>query len=83
MLEGDAVIAETELTNSGRGRVASFLEYYRLSFLQNKHRNWDKWRFGSLKHYTPNVYAFGYLINSTIRYRTKIMDFKVKYLMDM
>ena len=33
-MEGDAVVAETELTNSGRGREADFLEYHRLSILQ-------------------------------------------------
>lgn len=67
LLEGDAVIAETELSNSGRGRNASFLEYYRAAFLSGDYRNWYKWRYGSYKYYYPDIYAFGYLINSTIR----------------
>ncbi|MEG1485027.1 MAG: hypothetical protein RSC28_06610 [Bacteroidales bacterium] len=85
MMEGDAVVAETELSNSGRGREASFLEYYRASFLDGEYRNWDRWRYGSYKYYTPDIYAFGYLINSTIRYKTgkygyagDVLDYFVK-----
>ena len=69
-LEGDAVVAETELTDGGRGRSASFLEYYRASFLSGQYRNWVKWRFGSNKYYAPNAYAAGYLINSTARLKS-------------
>ncbi len=65
LFEGDAVVAETALTKSGRGRNASFLEYYRAAFLNGDLRTWDRWRYGSYKQYTPNVYAFGYLILST------------------
>lgn len=71
LMEGDAVVAETELSNSGRGRSASFMEYYRASFLSGEYRNWDKWRYGSYKYYTPDMYAFGYLINTTARTKTK------------
>lgn len=70
LLEGDAVVAETELTNSGRGRNAEFMEYYRAAFLEGDLRGWDKWKLGSYKHFTPDVYKMGYLINSTVRYRT-------------
>ena len=70
MLEGDAVVAETELTNTGRGRNAEFMEYYRAAFLEGDVRKWEKWKQGSYKYYTPNLYALGYLTNSTIRYRT-------------
>ncbi len=67
LMEGDAVIAETELTDGGRGRSASFLEYYRVSFLSGEYRNWKKWRFGGYKQYTPNVYSLGYILNSQAR----------------
>lgn len=67
--EGDAVVAETELSKSGRGREASFLEYYRLAFLQDEHRSWNKWRYGSNKFFTPDIYALGYITNSVIRYQ--------------
>jgi len=65
LFEGDAVVAETALTKSGRGRNASFLEYYRAAFLNGDLRTWDRWRYGSYKQYTPNVYAFGYIVLST------------------
>ena len=70
MLEGDAVVAETELSNAGRGRNAEFLEYYRAAAMEGENRKWNQWRLGSYKRYTPNHYAFGYLLNSTIRYTT-------------
>lgn len=70
LLEGDAVIAETELTNSGRGRNAEFMEYYRAAFLEGDTRNWDKWRRGSYKRYSPGLYKAGYLVNGTARYKT-------------
>ncbi len=69
-LEGDAVVAETALSNSGRGREASFMEYYRAAILEEDYRTWYRWRYGSYKYYTPDMYSFGYLINSTIIYGT-------------
>lgn len=69
LLEGGAVIAETELTNSGRGRSAEFMEYYRASFLEGEYRDWDKWKLGSLRYYTPSLYNVGYLLNSMARYK--------------
>lgn len=75
MLEGDAVVAETELTNSGRGRNAEFMEYYRAAFLEGDIRRWERWKHGSYKYYTPNMYVMGYLINSTIRYSTGKYDY--------
>lgn len=68
MLEGDAVVAETELSNAGRGRSAAFMEYYRASFMEGEIRSWSRWKMGSYKYYTPNFYTLGYLTNSTIRY---------------
>ncbi len=90
LLEGDAVIAETELTNGGRGRSASFLEYYRASFLSGEYRNWNKWRHGGYKKYTPDMYAFGYIINSTARvksgnylYTGELLDLYVRKFYDV
>ncbi|MDD2594313.1 MAG: hypothetical protein PHD11_00665 [Bacteroidales bacterium] len=69
-LEGDATLNETDFSIAGRGRSASFLSYFRASFIQGDFRDYDHWRFGSYKYYTPNKYAFGYLLSSTMRYMT-------------
>lgn len=75
-LEGDAVVAETELTHSGRGRNADFLEYHRLSVLEGDFRRPQDWKFGSYKHFSSSHYEFGYMINSSIRYEGN--DYKVE-----
>ena len=68
VVEGDAVMAETALTPSGRGRTADFLNYYRVAFDQGDYRTWNRWLFDSQKHYTPDHYALGYLTFGGIRY---------------
>ncbi len=78
-LEGDAVIAETELTNAGRGRQAEFLQYSRAAYLNGDYRNWDKLRLGSFKYFTPNKYVFGYLTNSAVRYYSNNYFFSGQY----
>jgi hypothetical protein len=60
-LEGDAVIAETAFTKSGRGRISDFLNYYRVAFDNGDYRKWGHWRFSSQRNYSPNHYALGYL----------------------
>lgn len=80
LLEGDAVIAETELSNSGRGRSAGFMEYYRAAFLNGDFRNWYKWKFGSNKIYTPNVYSLGYMVLSAGRSMTDDYTYTGKML---
>lgn len=60
-MEGDAVIAETALTKSGRGRISDFLNYYRVAFDNGDYRKWGHWRFESQRDYSPNHYALGYL----------------------
>ena len=59
--EGDAVLAETVGSLSGRGRSADFLEYYRASFGEGDMRNYFRWRYGSLNRYTPDYYRAGYV----------------------
>lgn len=61
LLEGDAVTAETALSNTGRGRTASFLGFYMSAFDRGDWRDWHKWRWGSWRYYTPNHYALGYM----------------------
>ncbi|MBR2065244.1 MAG: hypothetical protein IJ971_11170 [Bacteroidales bacterium] len=67
-MEGDAVIAETAWTPSGRGRTADFLNYYWVAFDNGDFRNWNKWRFVSQKHNAPNYYSLGYLTLGGFRY---------------
>lgn len=61
LLEGDAVVAETALTNAGRGRDGDFLNYYMSAFDSGDFRNWYAWRYGSWRHYAPDYYALGYM----------------------
>lgn len=68
LLEGDAVVAETALTQSGRGRSADFLGYFNMAMDQGDFRNWYRWRYGSQKYYTPDHYLTGYQTIAGIRY---------------
>ena len=69
LLEGDAVVAETEFSEAGRGRTASFLMDYHARFADSVHFSYDKWHYGSYKHSTPNEYALGYLKYTSARFR--------------
>lgn len=62
-LEGDAVFAETNYSNGGRGRQASFYRQY-LAVLGDKGNAYShsKWLLGSYKHHIPNHYNFGYMM---------------------
>ena len=66
-IEGDAVIAETALTPSGRGRTADFLNYYRIAFDNGDFRGWPQWLYGSQRNYHLNHYALGYMTLGNIR----------------
>ena len=66
--EGDAVIAETALTPSGRGRTADFLNYFWVAFDQGDFRGWFKWRYVSQLRYSPTYYALGYMTMGGFRY---------------
>ncbi len=68
MMEGDAVLAETALSASGRGRTADFLNYYAMAWDSGDKRSWARWKGGSHKRYTPNVYAQGYMYYGGLRY---------------
>ncbi len=80
LLEGDAVIAETELTRAGRGRKADFLNYYMVCFDQGDLRDYDQWRYGSQRNYTPNHYALGYLSYGGLRWLYDRDDYMAEYL---
>lgn len=77
--EGDAVVAETELSGTGRGRSADFLEYWRACFAEGDMRNWERWRWGSLDRYTPDYYTVGYVTMNGMRSVYGEPDFTRRY----
>ncbi|MCF0174886.1 MAG: hypothetical protein HUJ95_06050, partial [Bacteroidales bacterium] len=66
-MEGDAVMAETGLTQAGRGRSWNFQQYNIMAWDKGDTRSFARWLFGSNKNNTPNHYAFGYLYLGSIR----------------
>ncbi|MGO4877095.1 TolB family protein [Pedobacter psychrotolerans] len=60
--EGDAVVNETALTESGRGRQPNWIMSYRASILEGKKFSYSKAYFGSNKDLTPGYYQTGYLM---------------------
>ncbi len=66
-MEGDAVMAETELSTFGRGLQPSFTIDYRAMLRENdRWPHWavDKWFCGSYRHHMPDHYRLGYQISS-------------------
>ncbi|MBO7199531.1 MAG: hypothetical protein J6V26_05820 [Alistipes sp.] len=64
MMEGDAVMTETEMSTFGRGLQPSFTMPYRAYESVTKgYKSIDKWFCGSFKDYIPNHYQLGYLLS--------------------
>lgn len=65
-MEGDAVLAETQMSTFGRGLQPSFSIEYRAMALEGKWDRFpmDKFFCGSFKDYMPNHYQLGYQILS-------------------
>jgi hypothetical protein len=59
-LEGDAVVSETLLSESGRGRLPSFEQGLRAQLLEKKKYPYNKAYLGSYRDYVPNHYEMGY-----------------------
>jgi len=78
-LEGDAVVAETALSHTGRGRTADFMEYFRVAFGDGDYRNYWKWRWNSQKNYTPDYYRVGYMLHAGMRNLYDCPDFTIMY----
>ena len=66
-LEGDAVVTETALTESGRGRQGAFLSYLAPAFDSGDWRDYWRMSLGSDKYYTPDHYRAGYMLISGMR----------------
>jgi hypothetical protein len=60
-LEGDAVFAESALTESGRGRTPSFQKTLKALVVdKNKNYSFDKYLNGSFRDYVPDDYQTGF-----------------------
>jgi hypothetical protein len=82
-LEGDAVVTETTLTNSGRGREASFEMPLRALLLSESPLfSYDKYLFGSFRDFVPDYYQYGYQMVSALRreYGPEIWENTVDFL---
>lgn len=66
-MEGDAVMAETTMTEGGRGRNPSFTAPFKALMLEDKHFGYNKMMLGSFRNTIPDPYTFGYLMQSYIR----------------
>ncbi|MGQ1891240.1 hypothetical protein ACT29H_12440 [Thermophagus sp. OGC60D27] len=68
-MEGDAVITETTLSNSGRGRLPSFTQPLRARLVEYGYDHFDKAYLGSYKEFIPDYYKSGYYFTAAVRQR--------------
>ncbi len=66
-LEGDAVVTETALSNSGRGRVPSFEMELKAQAVEKGIFSYDKAYLGSYRDYIPDYYQLGYQMVAGVR----------------
>jgi hypothetical protein len=67
LLEGDAVVTETALSHTGRGRVPSFEMELRAQSVEKGIYSYDKAYLGSYNAYVPDHYQLGYLLVAGVR----------------
>lgn len=79
LFEGDAVVAETVFSKSGRGRLPSFSLLYRTNLLEERVHTYHQHALGSLQHLVPDYYKVGYFMMSFLR-KTYGRDFFKKIL---
>jgi hypothetical protein len=65
--EGDAVTAETVLTQGGRGRMPGFDLFVRAPLLSGHRYSYYKAYLGSYRDMTPNIYQLGYFMTTHVR----------------
>ncbi|TCO09818.1 TolB family protein [Natronoflexus pectinivorans] len=66
-LEGDAIIAETALTNSGRGRSFEFNRELKAQLVEKGKFSYDKAYMGSFRDHVPDYYKMGYPLTAMAR----------------
>ncbi len=69
--EGDAVVTETALTPSGRGRIPNFGLVFKTNLMEGRTFNYHKQYLRSYKHQIPNHYVLGYFMVSHLRRESK------------
>jgi hypothetical protein len=82
LIEGDAVLAESALTESGRGRTPAFQKQMKAVVTSGKKLySYDKLMFGSYRDFTPDHYQFGYQIAawSSAKYKHEIWNKALGY----
>lgn len=68
--EGDAVVTETALTPSGRGKIPQFSMLMRTNMMEGRVFNYHKQYLQSYKHQIPDHYVLGYHMVSYLRKKT-------------
>jgi len=66
-LEGDAIITETSLTKSGRGRSFEFNQELKAQLVERGVYSYDKAYMGSYRNQVPNYYKMGYPFAAMVR----------------
>lgn len=72
--EGDAVVAETAFTPSGRGKIPNFGLVMKTNLLEGRKFNYHKQYLRSYKHNIPDHYVLGYHMVSYLRRKTRDPD---------
>lgn len=75
LFEGDAVFMETALSESGRGRMGSFQNNFRLLMLEDQSYQYDSFRFPSRKRLPTNAYDFGYFYSTWLKKESGLQSF--------
>src|SRR5690606_35318222 len=70
----DAVVTETALTPSGRGKIPNFSLLLKTNLLEGRKFNYHKLSLGSYRHKIPDEYVFGYHMVSYLRRKTNDPD---------
>lgn len=68
-MEGDAVITETTLSKSGRGRLPVFTQPLKARLIEYGYDSFDKAYLGSYRDYIPDYYKLGYHFTAEVRRR--------------
>ncbi len=68
--EGDAVVTETALTPSGRGKIPNFGLVMKTNLLEGRKFNYHKQSLRSYRHNIPDHYVLGYYMVNYLRRKT-------------